>query len=611
MPRSAPSRPPLRSAWRRVAGAGALMAPVLAGAQLPEPAAPATPQPPVLPSPDARLDRVDITGAVPDETRERRESTAAKIVIGREEIERFGDTTLGDVLKRLPGVTIQGRPGGDGAIRLRGLGSGYTQILLDGERVPSGFSIDSLTPEQVERIEVLRAPTAETGARAIAGTINIVTRGGYTKRVNDVRLGLAFENGGVSPGVSWTRNDTLGAFIYNHSLSVFGQNRASDASTTTEDRRLDDGTVTLDQHEVGTVREQRRGVHASGRLQWRGAAPGSSLVLTPLLLYSASDTRRTGVLEQRVGATPPPYETSETAGDGGYRLGRLHAQWNQGVAESSRIEARAGISAARWDGHSLRLERTDDMLVRTLLDDTETNDRTLTASGKLIALVAGEHSLVAGVESEHHRRTDSRVTLQDGMPLLADFGEDVSASSTRLALYAQDEWSATPNWALQAGLRWEGIETNGSGSVEQPAATNRSSVWTPLLHAVWKPDPKGRDQLRISLTRSYRSPTLANLIARPSLNTRNPVPGPNTPTQPDRAGNPDLRPELATGLDVAVERYLPASGVLSANLFYRRISDYLRSQVALETVSWASQPRYVSRPQNVGAARTQGLELEA
>ena len=62
---------------------------------------------------------------------------------------------------------------------------------------------------------------------------------------------------------------------------------------------------------------------------------------------------------------------------------------------------------------------------------------------------------------------------------------------------------------------------------------------------------------------------------------------------------------------VAVERYLPASGVLSANLFYRRISDYLRSQVALETVSWASQPRYVSRPQNIGAAQTQGLELEA
>ena len=64
---------------------------------------------------------------------------------------------------------------------MRGLGSGYTQILLDGQRVPPGFSLDSTrSPEQIERIEILRAPTAETGARAIAGTINIITREGFS-----------------------------------------------------------------------------------------------------------------------------------------------------------------------------------------------------------------------------------------------------------------------------------------------------------------------------------------------------------------------------------------------------------------------------------------------
>jgi iron complex outermembrane receptor protein len=79
---------------------------------------------------------VEITGGRPNDVQERRNSTTAKIIVGREEIDRFGDSTLGDVLKRLPGVTIQGRPGRGGAIRLRGLGSGYTQILLDGERMP-------------------------------------------------------------------------------------------------------------------------------------------------------------------------------------------------------------------------------------------------------------------------------------------------------------------------------------------------------------------------------------------------------------------------------------------------------------------------------------------
>ena len=96
---------------------------------------------------------------------------------------------------------------------MRGLGSGYTQILLDGERVPPGFSLDSITPEQVERIEILRAPTAETGARAIAGTINIITREGYTRRVNDVRIGTRLENGKLRPPAAWTRNDKPGVLV--------------------------------------------------------------------------------------------------------------------------------------------------------------------------------------------------------------------------------------------------------------------------------------------------------------------------------------------------------------------------------------------------------------
>ena len=119
---------------------------------------------------------------------QRRQSTAAMILIGREEIEKQGDASLGEVLRRLPGVTVQGAPGRGGGIRMRGLGSGYTQILLDGQRVPPGFSIESITPGQVERIEILRAPTAETGARAIAGTINIVLREGQRGNPDDLRL---------------------------------------------------------------------------------------------------------------------------------------------------------------------------------------------------------------------------------------------------------------------------------------------------------------------------------------------------------------------------------------------------------------------------------------
>ena len=114
--------------------------------------------------PGVTLKPVEVIGVATDDTEDRRLSTAAKIIVGRDDIEHFGDSTVGELLKRLPGITMQGRPGRGGAPRMRGLGGGYTQILVDGERVPRGFSLDDLSPEQIERIEILRAPTAETGA---------------------------------------------------------------------------------------------------------------------------------------------------------------------------------------------------------------------------------------------------------------------------------------------------------------------------------------------------------------------------------------------------------------------------------------------------------------
>ena len=568
----------------------------------------ATPTPPAA---KTELDTVQITGSRPGDVQERRNSTAAKIVIGRDEIDRFGDSTLGDVLKRLPGVTIQGRPGRGGAIRLRGLGNGYTQILLDGERVPPGFSLDSLTPDQIERIEILRAPTAETGARAIAGTINIVTRGGYTRRVNDVRLTAGYENGSLQPAVSWTRNLTAGSFIVNYSLSAFRYGRDNSSTTTTTDRRLDDDAVTLAQVDDGKVRVRGGGVHATARVQWRPEGGADSLLLTPIAFFNHFNSARDGVLTQGVGAFPSPYDTAHTNTSSGTTFARLNGEWTHRFGPESRVEWRGGIGQSRAPTHSFRSERTAGVESRTLEDSGDSHDTSVTATGKLVAQLFERHSLVSGVEVESNRRADTRSTLQDGLPILTDFGDAVSASALRLAAYAQDEWSVTPQWAAHAGLRWEAIRTRGSVEAGQPDATNSSSVWTPLVHAVWKPEPASRDQVRISLTRSYRSPTLTNLIARPSVNARYPVPGPNTPTQPDRAGNPNLRPELATGIDIAVERYLPGSGLLSANVFARKLTNYMRSVTTLESVPYASVPRWVLRPENVGAALTEGVELEA
>ena len=593
----APSGTPTGGSAAGAAGQGGATAP---GANRPAAAA----------APASGTQRVDVTSGRPSDQQERRNATASKIVIGRQELEQFGDSNTLEILRRLPGITMPGAPGRGGPPRMRGLGAGYTQILMDGERVPPGFSLENVAPDQIERIEILRAPTAETGARAIGGTINIVMREGYRRRLNDVRVGLGYERGQWQPGVSWTRNDTIGErWIYNLTATAFKRDTDDRNVGQTTSTDLVTGRTLLAQEESARALNKREGMNINGRLQWRGQTGDSALIM-PMYIRSTGTTDRTSTLTQSVGSTPAPYASSDSHGSGIFELARVGANLNLRFGDT-RTEWRVNANRNRFDNQNLRREFGANTLtpLRVLDDDAAITDRGASLNFKASRLMANQHSLVGGFELENNRRDENRLTLQNGRPLLADFGENVSARSQRLAAYAQDEWSFSPQWSAYAGLRWEGIQTEGDSGLG--SSRNRSSVWTPLAHTVWKFDPKGRDQIRVSLTRSYRSPTLQNLISRPSLNTRLPAPGPNSATQADRAGNPDLRPELATGVDVAIERYLSNGGILSVNVFHRELTDYIRNVTALESVPWSNVPRWVSRPQNVGGAYTQGIELEA
>ncbi|HEY6923617.1 MAG TPA: TonB-dependent receptor plug domain-containing protein, partial [Steroidobacteraceae bacterium] len=63
-------------------------------------------------------------------------------VVSHDDLARYGDNSLTDALQRIPSITVDGIPGRGGEIKLRGLGNGYTQLLLNGEPVPANFSLD-------------------------------------------------------------------------------------------------------------------------------------------------------------------------------------------------------------------------------------------------------------------------------------------------------------------------------------------------------------------------------------------------------------------------------------------------------------------------------------
>ncbi|WP_084451685.1 TonB-dependent receptor plug domain-containing protein [Roseateles chitosanitabidus] len=582
--------------------------------------------------PDARLDRVEIQGTSRDDD-QRRASTASKIIIGREEIERYGDSTIGEVLKRLPGVTTGGRPGRGGEIRMRGMGSGYTQILVNGERMPPGFSLDELPPEQIERIEVMRAPTAEFGARAIAGTINVVLREALQRRLNEVRVAAAFERDHVTPHLSWTRNDKLddNGGAYNFTVNAMQHKRVDDIHSTSLTQLVDpQGNVTRQTllTNLGHADDQRKSLNMTGRLQLR-LDGGDTLAIQPFVMVNRG-TSASQFNQDQTPALPTTdldhirYTDASTDGSSRAAMARLNLQWNKRIDEHSRLESRVGVGRMTMNSASHREEDNGLAFYRTQDDDTRSRDTSWSFSTKLTHQLDNEHNLVAGLEGEGTRRNQTRTCLQSyvegsaGAPCvyLADFGDNVNASTRRFAAYAQDEWSLGKQWGFYAGLRWEGIKTESTSNLGP--ISNTSSVLTPLLHAVYKLDEKSKEQIRASLTRSYRAPNLNDIVGRLSISNRyacgDPTQPPcttNTIDSPDRMGNPGLKPEMATGVEIGYEKYLSKGGLLSANFFYRRITDLIRSQAMLEPVPYSPVPRYVVRPRNIGDATTYGVELEA
>ena len=110
---------------------------------------------------------------------------ASVSVVTEQDFRTYHYPTLDEALRSVPGVEIR-RSGGFGktsSLSIRGANPNQVQVLVDGVRVKSTttglFDLSDLSPDLIERIEVIRGPQSTLyGADAIGGVVNIITKKG-------------------------------------------------------------------------------------------------------------------------------------------------------------------------------------------------------------------------------------------------------------------------------------------------------------------------------------------------------------------------------------------------------------------------------------------------
>jgi iron complex outermembrane receptor protein len=369
----------------------------------------------------------------------------------------------------------------------------------------------------------------------------------------------------------------------------------------------DSDTLNLGTRKDGTV-ERRQQIHDEGggvfdgiflspRLAYK-FANADTLTFQPFLASNRSRNGADSTLDQPVGSVAPEYAHQGSSSHAHATFLRGFGNWLHRGDAGARLEVKFGFTGGRNDSDTLR--NTFDAggnPLRHYIDSDASRDSGLNLGGKYSRPLGQGHLFAAGWDLEGSRRRQEHVAAGDSAALFDDGGASLAAESRRVALFVQDEWDVTPQFSTYLGMRWEGIRVTSDtlgADVE-----NTSKVWSPVLHGVWRVPGHEKDQIRGSVTRSYKAPALNDLIAVPYISTYNDA------TRPDRSGNPHLKPELATGLDLAYEHYLGKSGLLSASAFVRNIDDLMRRQTVLAGSRW------VSTPINMGKARTSGVELEA
>lgn len=176
------------------------------------------------------------------------DAPASMHVVTREDLLERPALDLSDALRGTPGVTLDGIGMGRRGIRIRGMDSEYTLVLVDGQRINpasdaiahADFDLGWIPAEAIERIEVVRGPMSSLyGSEALGGVVNIITRAAGDAWHGSLRHGGGTVAGGRGGGVSQTGVHLSGPLVRDRLGMTFqAERREKDPTRDPADARL-------------------------------------------------------------------------------------------------------------------------------------------------------------------------------------------------------------------------------------------------------------------------------------------------------------------------------------------------------------------------------------
>lgn len=550
-----------------------------------------------------KFDSVEVVGKQASESALRQRSLVAKGIYGREEIDRFGDGNLADVLSNLPGVQML-----NGVPALSGMDAKYTKILFNGDPAPSGVTMEQINPALVERIEIIKGQTASQSAQAIGGSINIVFKDAPRTSQDSVRLGASYQNERPTPSATYTIGGKVGDLSYSLPLSI--QEVLQTYSVKTDKR-----VTGLDGASSGGYQER----------YWRYGH--QFVTFSPRLTYTINDDERVTsqtFLQASQRQLLHQYQRTVFNGDPGldndfksqsnFTIARTNVGWVKNLGATDRVEAKIGATATNTDACWTQTNPAGVQVTTACGTSLESSASYNLSYAKVLA---GGHELRFGADIDRKRETERKREDYLNQPVNPlGYGAEVVGYVDTDAIYLQDEWEIDPKLSVNAGLRYQNVRLGASvpSTLSNVArsitnANNASGIVNPAIHISFRPNSDDKQVFRASFTRAYKAPDLYSLELNPNVFTKDPNRS-NSAVAPDTVGNGTLKPETATGVDLSYGAAFGKNGYLNVGAFYRDVDNLVVDITSLQTVYWAAVPRWVTQPQNFSHGTSYGLELE-